>query len=89
MSLHPGAVLTDIFRELGLVAKAMPLALQLFSKPRGRAETTLWAATHTFELQSGSFYADCQNMDDVVSPLAKCKSTNTALSAEILEWLDC
>lgn len=90
VSLHPGAVLTDIFRELGVVAKLMPFAVSsIFKTPEEGAETTLWAATTTGnELHSGSFYADCRLMDAATSPLTHCAATNTALSAEVLGWLD-
>jgi NAD(P)-dependent dehydrogenase (short-subunit alcohol dehydrogenase family) len=80
-SVHPGAVLTEIFRELGFVAShVMPVVLStIFKQPPEGAETTLYAALST-EVRSGSYYADCQLMDGALSPLA----TDHRLSQEVL-----
>lgn len=80
-SVHPGAVLTEIFRELGVVASLMPLLLStIFKKPAEGAETTLFAALSNV-VRSGSYYADSKVMDAALSPLA----TDAELSQKLLE----
>ncbi|CUG87704.1 short chain dehydrogenase, putative [Bodo saltans] len=81
VSVHPGAVLTDIFRELGVIAShVMPVVLStIFKQPAEGAETTLFAALSQ-HVQNGSYYADCCNMDAALSPIA----TDDDLSQAVL-----
>jgi WW domain-containing oxidoreductase len=70
-AVHPGAVLTNIFRELGVVAKVMPVLLSgIFKNTEEGAETTLSCALG-HKIASGGYYADCRIAEHAVSPLCR------------------
>lgn len=84
VSVHPGAVLTDIFRELGIVARLMPVLLQtIFKTPEEGAETSLFAALGP--VKSGSYYADCKLADAALSPWAQDVSACDAVMECVLQ----
>lgn len=81
VAVHPGAVLTDVFRELGWLARAMPFLLRsIFKTPREGAEPALFAALSD-EVVGGRFYADLNCMDDVVSSWAD----DSAMCRQVLQ----
>ncbi len=80
-SVHPGAVLTDIFNSLGLLAKVMSVTCPiLFKFPEEGSIPTLHCVA-TQSLESGAFYADCKVRNDILNP--RCFSMKEA--EEVLE----
>jgi NAD(P)-dependent dehydrogenase (short-subunit alcohol dehydrogenase family) len=66
-SVHPGAVLTNIFHTLGPVATLMNWTMPiLFKNPQEGALPTLHCVA-TRSLESGEFYADCANRSDILN----------------------
>lgn len=67
-SLHPGAVLTDIFHSLGIVARIMPYICPLiFKYPDEGCLTTVDCVAST-KIKSGAFYADCRDFTGAAHP---------------------
>lgn len=85
--VHPGAVLTEIFRELGVVASLMPIFLRtIFKSPEEGAETSLFASLGD-TICNGAFYADLARMDDAVSPLCSdVKSCEAVYRLALQRW---
>ncbi|XP_072099113.1 dehydrogenase/reductase SDR family member 13-like isoform X2 [Mobula birostris] len=61
--VHPGFVFTDVFRDLGLLAKLVfgPIAFLFFQTPMDGVQTTIYCAVQEgIEKFSGRYFADCK-----------------------------
>lgn len=83
VSLHPGVVLTAIYQFGAIFMKL--LLRTVFKFPGEGAEVVLYCALAD-KLHSGSFYADCQCYDCVVSPLALDDAHNQRLRRVLLRY---
>jgi NAD(P)-dependent dehydrogenase (short-subunit alcohol dehydrogenase family) len=85
VSLHPGGVVSKIFRDLGLIEPVITVLSPLFLKTPWRGAQTVLHCTYApaSELEGGGFYADCRLANHLVHPKI---FSNEADMEGVLNW---
>ena len=67
-SVHPGAVLTDIFQSLGFLARVMNVVCPILFKLPDEGSVPTLHCVASQSLISGAFYADCRVANGILNP---------------------